>query len=80
MQSLYKSAKTTITRLNGAQSDLVKAENMLVIAQIELNKAIIQLRTAVEGDTQKPVYQPIQVPTTAISLDKLLQKLNAKFK
>lgn len=80
VQSEYNSAKATITRLNGAQSDLVKAENMLAIAQIELNKAVIQLQTAIQGDTPGLPYHKITLPTTAITLDKLLQKLNAKFK
>ena len=80
VQSEYDSAKTTITRLNGAQSDLVKAENMLAIAQIELNKAIVQLQSAIEGDTPGLPYRKLIPPSTTITLDKLLKKLNSKFK
>ncbi len=78
VQSEYNSARTTITRLNGAQSDLVKAENMLAIAQIELNKAIVQLQTAIGGDTSGMPYHQITLPATAITLDKLLQKLKER--
>ena len=80
VQSEYNSARTTITRLNGAQSDLVKAENMLAIAQIELNKAIVQLQSAIEGDTPGLPYRKLIPPSTTITLDKLLKKLNSKFK
>ena len=79
VQSLYNSAKTTITRLNGAQSDLVKAENMLAIAQIELNKAIIQLQSAIEGDMPGLPCRQMIPPTGTIVWERLLQKLNTKF-
>ena len=80
VQAEYNAAKATITRLNGAQSDLVRAENMLAIAQIELNKAVIQLQTAIEGDYPKlPHHEPL-LPTTIEPFDKLLEKLTKKFK
>ncbi len=80
VQAEYDSAKATITRLNGAQSDLVRAENMLAIAQIELNKAIIQLQTAIEGDFPTLERHEINPLSTVTAFDKLLQKLSDKFK
>ena len=80
VQAEYNAAKTTITRLNGAQSDLIRAENMLAIAQIELNKAVIQLQTATEGDySHLPQHKFLQ-PSTVEPFDQLLQKLTDKFK
>ncbi len=80
VQAEYNASKTTITRLNGAQSDLIRAENMLAIAQIELNKAVIQLKTAIEGDyPDLPLRQPVTI-STVTAFDKLLQKLTAEFK
>jgi len=46
VQSEFWCGRETITRLNGAQSDLVEAESRLAIARIELLKAIIQLSAA----------------------------------
>ncbi|MBQ6597687.1 MAG: TolC family protein, partial [Lentisphaeria bacterium] len=46
VQSEFWNGRNTITRLNGAQSDLVEAQSRLAIALIELRKAVIQLRTA----------------------------------
>ena len=80
VQAEYDSAKATITRLNGAQSDLVRAENMLAIAQIELNKAIIQPQTAIEGDFPTLERHEINPLSTVTAFDKLLQKLSDKFK
>lgn len=80
VQVEYDSARTTISRLNGAQSDLVRAENMLAIAQIELNKAIIQLQSAIEGDIAAVPSGRILSPEAECSFDKLLQKLADKFK
>ena len=80
VQAQYNAAKTTITRLNGAQSDLIRAENMLAIAQIELNKAIIQLQSAIEGEYLKLPRHELTYPSTVEPFDKLLQKLNEKFK
>jgi outer membrane protein TolC len=80
VQAEYNAAKATITRLNGAQSDLIRAENMLAIAQIELNKAIIQLQTAIEGDYCNLPQHKILQPSTLEPFDKLLQKLTDKFK
>ena len=79
VQAEYNGAKTTITRLNEAQSDLIRAENMLAIAQIELNKALIQLQTAIEGDTPNLPQHHITPPTTITAFPKLLQKLTKKF-
>ena len=79
VQAEYNAAKTTITRLNEAQSDLIRAENMLAIAQIELNKALIQLQTAIEGDIPNLPYHSITPPTTITAFPKLLQKLTQKF-
>ena len=80
VQAQYNAEKTTITRLNGAQSDLIRAENMLAIAQIELNKAVIQLQTAIEGDySNLPKHKFLQ-PSTVEPFDQLLQKLTDKFK
>ena len=80
VQAEYNAAKATITRLNGAQSDLIRAENMLAIAQIELNKAIIQLQTAIEGDyPQLPSHQHL-LPSTIEPFDKLLTHMADKFK
>ena len=80
VQTEYNAAKTTITRLNGAQSDLIRAENMLAIAQIELNKAVIQLQTAIEGDFCSLPQHELLLPSTLEPFDKLLQKLEDKFK
>ena len=80
VQAEYNAAKTTITRLNGAQSDLIRAENMLAIAQIELNKAVIQLQSAIEGEYPKLPRHELTYPSTVEPFDKLLQKLNEKFK
>jgi len=77
--SEYNSAKVTITRLNEAQSDLIRAENMLAIAQIELNKAIIQLQTAMEGDFPGLQQHEFIKPAAIIEFDKLLQKLTENF-
>ena len=80
VQAEYNADKATITRLNGAQSDLIRAENMLVIAQIELNKAIIQLQSAIEGDYPN-LPEHTHIPPSSIEpFDKLLQKLADKFK
>ena len=79
VQAEYNAAKTTITRLNEAQSDLIRAENMLAIAQIELNKALIQLQTAIEGDIPNLPHHSITPPTTITAFPKLLQKLTQKF-
>lgn len=46
VQSEFWNGRDTITRLNGAQSDLVEAQSRLAIALIELRKAVIQLQTA----------------------------------
>ena len=80
VQSEYNSDKATITRLNGAQRDLIRAENMLAIAQIELNKAVIQLQTAIESDCIGQQTVKIIPPATTIPFDKLLQILTDKFK
>ena len=80
VQSEYYSARTTITRLNGAQSDLIRAENMLAIAQIELNKAIVQLQSAVEGDSPGLSGHVIIKPAVMTAFDKLLQIMTEKFK
>lgn len=80
VQAQYNAAKTTITRLNGAQSDLIRAENMLAIAQIELNKAIMQLQSTIEEDySNLPRHELLELSTVE-PFDKLLQKLNDKFK
>ena len=48
VQSEYWNGRNTITRLNGAQSDLVEAESRLAIALIELRKAEVQLDAAMD--------------------------------
>ena len=80
VQSEYNSSQATITRLNGAQSDLIRAENMLAIAQIELNKAIIQLQSAIEGDYHDLPQHPMISLSNITAFDKLLQTLSDKFK
>ena len=50
IQSEFWNGRSTITRLNGAQSELVEAQSRLAISQIELRKAVIQLQTAVNAD------------------------------
>ncbi|MBO5923933.1 MAG: TolC family protein, partial [Lentisphaeria bacterium] len=80
VQAEYNAAKATITRLNGAQSDLIRAENMLAIAQIELNKAIVQLQSAIEGDYTNLPENKIIKPAIMATFDKLLQQLTGKFK
>ena len=80
VQSEYNSAKATITRLNGAQSDLIRAENMLAIAQIELNKAVVQLQSAREGDFPGLERHKIIKPATMTAFDKLLQTMTGKFR
>ena len=47
VQSAFWCGRDTITRLNGAQSDVVEAECRLAIARIETGKALAQLRAAV---------------------------------
>ena len=47
VQSEFWNGRDTITRLNGAQSDVVEAECRLAIARIETGKALAQLRAAV---------------------------------
>ncbi|MBQ9336997.1 MAG: TolC family protein [Lentisphaeria bacterium] len=47
VRSAFWCGRDTITRLNGAQSDVVEAECRLAIARIETAKALIQLRAAV---------------------------------
>lgn len=79
VQSEYNSAKATITRLNGAQSDLIRAENMLAIAQIELNKALVQLQSAIEGDYPGLERHKIIKPAAMTAFDKLLQTMTGKF-
>lgn len=80
VQAEYNAAKATITRLNGAQSDLIRAENMLAIAQIELNKAIVQLQTAIEGEYSGIPHERIIKQESATMFDKLLLQLTDKFK
>ena len=63
-----------------ATYNLVRAENMLAIAQIELNKAIIQLQSAIEGDIAAVPSGRNLSPEAECSFDKLLQKLADKFK
>lgn len=46
VQSEFWNGRDTITRLNGAQSDLVEAQSRLAIALIELRKAVIQLKSS----------------------------------
>ena len=46
VQSEFWNGRNTITRLNGAQSELVEAQSRLAISQIELRKAVIQLQTS----------------------------------
>lgn len=46
----YRAGNTTITRLNEAQRDLIKAETDLVDYQIGLENAIAQLNSAVGGE------------------------------
>ena len=50
VQSEFWNGRNTITRLNGAQSELVEAQSRLAISQIELRKAVIQLQTAMNAD------------------------------
>ena len=49
VQSEFWNGRDTITRLNGAQSDLVEAQSSLAIALIELRKAVVQLQTAMNA-------------------------------
>jgi outer membrane protein TolC len=79
VQAEYDAARVDITRLNGAQSDLIRAENMLAISQIELNKALIQLQTAIEGDYPGMEKHPAIQLSNLIGFDDLLQKLSDKF-
>ena len=79
VQSEYNSSRATITRLNGAQSDLIRAETMLAIAQIELNKAIVQLQSAIEGDYSTLPQHAIIKPAVMTAFDKLLQHLTGKY-
>ncbi len=46
----YKAGKTSVTRLNEAQRDLVKAETDLVTYQINLENAKAQLKSVVGGE------------------------------
>ena len=50
VQSEFWCGRNTITRLNGAQSDLVEAESRLAIALVELCKAEVQLNVAMNLD------------------------------
>ena len=50
VQSAFWCGRDTITRLNGAQSDVVEAECRLAIARIEVCKALVQLQAAVGSD------------------------------
>ena len=75
----YWGGKETITRLNGAQSDLVNAEAKLAIAMVELNKSIAQLNAAVNMPLETEIMHEIEAPRSGTPLEKLLEELDRQF-
>ena len=63
----YWSGNVTITRLRGAQNDLVNAEGSLAMAVIALLKADAQLTAAVSGPIGDDDVPPSALPTWAES-------------
>lgn len=62
VQSEFWCGHNTITRLNGAQSDLVEAESRLAIAVAELCKAAVQLNAAMDLDDTDGSAERTSVP------------------
>ncbi len=79
VQAEYWGGRETITRLNGAQSDLVNAEGKLAIAIVELNKAIAQLNAVVNISFDDEPLRRYPQPTTGTPLDSLLDSLDRQF-
>lgn len=53
VRSEFWNGRATITRLNGAQSDLVEAQCRLAIAAVELRKAVVQLQAAISEEPEE---------------------------
>lgn len=79
VQVEYWGGRETITRLNGAQSDLVNAEGKLAIAAVELNKAIAQLNAAVNVSFEDELEHQYPQPGSGTPLDSLLNSLDRRF-
>ncbi len=76
VQVEYWGGNETITRLNGAQSDLVEAESKLAIALIDLEKSIAQLNAAVNLPLQTDEMHSFGEPSSGTVLEDLLNRLN----
>ena len=79
VQVEYWGGRETITRLNGAQSDLVNAEGKLAIAAVELNKAIAQLNAAVNVSFEDELEHQYPQPGSGTPLESLLNSLDRRF-
>lgn len=75
----YWGGRETITRLNGAQSDLVGAEGKVAIAIVELNKALAQLNAAVNMPLEEESSRPLPVPLWKNTLENLLKRLDRQY-
>ena len=75
----YWAGADTITRLNGAQSDLVGAESRLAQSLAELNKAEAQLRAAVNMEPDTEHFRAYTLPSSGTPLEKLFDMLEARF-
>lgn len=72
----YWAGNVTITRLRGAQNDLINAEGGLAVSLIEMCKANAQLIAAVNGEVElAPLHNPETIPV----LDKMFDRLEEKF-
>ncbi|MDD3887000.1 MAG: TolC family protein [Victivallaceae bacterium] len=72
----YWAGNVTITRLRGAQNDLVNAEGGLALSLIAAGKARAQLEAAVNGGV---AYMPAADPKTLPLLDSLFDSLEKRF-
>lgn len=78
IQAEYWGGMETITRLNGAQSDLITAESRLAIAAVELKKAIVQLNAAVNLPPENDLRRTPDIFSVEI-LNHLLDILEKKY-
>ncbi len=71
----YWAGNVTITRLRGAQNDLINAEGGLAVSLIEMCKANARLVAAVNGEVEPaPLHSPETIPVLDAVLDRLEEK------
>lgn len=75
----YWAGNNTITRLNGAQSDLVNAELRLASSLAEMGRYEAQLRAAVNLPSTPVPMRDFPMPDSGTGLEKLLEQLDRRF-